>query len=58
MMVVWQDIMLNSSYNECVVCEMQGTKVNMIMTDYCMPGMSGYDLLKRLKVHLFSPHFL
>ncbi|XP_028775060.1 two-component response regulator ARR9-like [Neltuma alba] len=28
---------------------MQGTKVNMIMTDYCMPGMSGYDLLKRLK---------
>ncbi|KAM7259822.1 hypothetical protein ACFE04_015563 [Oxalis oulophora] len=29
--------------------EMQGLKVNLIMTDYCMPGMSGYDLLKRLK---------
>ncbi|CAK8567376.1 unnamed protein product [Lathyrus sativus] len=24
-------------------------KVNLIMTDYCMPGMSGYDLLKRVK---------
>ncbi|KAE9608973.1 putative response regulator and transcription factor RR-A-type family [Lupinus albus] len=28
----------------------EGTKVNLIMTDYCMPGMSGYDLLKRVKV--------
>ncbi|XP_054788306.1 two-component response regulator ORR4-like isoform X1 [Prosopis cineraria] len=27
----------------------EGAKVNMIMTDYCMPGMSGYDLLKRVK---------
>ncbi|XP_019416272.1 PREDICTED: two-component response regulator ORR9-like isoform X2 [Lupinus angustifolius] len=27
----------------------EGTKVNLIMTDYCMPGMSGYDLLKRVK---------
>ncbi|EXB60096.1 Two-component response regulator [Morus notabilis] len=26
-----------------------GLKVNLIMTDYCMPGMSGYDLLKRVK---------
>uniref|UniRef100_A0A7N0UUM2 Response regulatory domain-containing protein n=1 Tax=Kalanchoe fedtschenkoi TaxID=63787 RepID=A0A7N0UUM2_KALFE len=25
------------------------SKVNMIMTDYCMPGMTGYDLLKRVK---------
>jgi two-component response regulator (ARR-A family) len=24
-------------------------QVNMIITDYCMPGMSGYDLLKRVK---------
>ncbi|KAL2941844.1 Two-component response regulator ORR9 [Bienertia sinuspersici] len=29
--------------------EGQGTKVNLIMTDYSMPGMSGYDLLKRVK---------
>eukprot|EP01018_Ginkgo_biloba_P013963 Gb_33947 [translate_table: standard] len=24
-------------------------KVNMIITDYCMPGMTGYDLLKKVK---------
>ncbi|XP_010243491.1 PREDICTED: two-component response regulator ORR9-like [Nelumbo nucifera] len=29
--------------------ESQGVKVNLIMTDYCMPGMTGYDLLKRVK---------
>ncbi|KMT19685.1 hypothetical protein BVRB_1g007420 [Beta vulgaris subsp. vulgaris] len=29
--------------------EGQGTRVNLIMTDYSMPGMSGYDLLKRVK---------
>ncbi|CAO2834510.1 unnamed protein product [Amaranthus hypochondriacus] len=27
----------------------QGAKVNLIMTDYSMPGMNGYDLLKRVK---------
>ncbi|KAL8459487.1 hypothetical protein ACS0TY_036827 [Phlomoides rotata] len=26
------------------------SKVNLIMTDYSMPGISGYDLLKRIKV--------
>ncbi|GAB2270353.1 Two-component response regulator Orr4 [Dionaea muscipula] len=26
-----------------------GIRVNLIMTDYSMPGMSGYDLLKRVK---------
>ncbi|XP_026397528.1 two-component response regulator ORR3-like isoform X2 [Papaver somniferum] len=25
-------------------------KVNMIITDYCMPEMTGYDLLKRVKM--------
>ncbi|ERN00961.1 hypothetical protein AMTRI_Chr04g250380 [Amborella trichopoda] len=24
-------------------------KVNLIITDYCMPGMTGYDLLKKIK---------
>ncbi|XP_021759723.1 two-component response regulator ORR4-like isoform X3 [Chenopodium quinoa] len=27
----------------------QGTRVNLIMTDYSMPGIAGYDLLKRVK---------
>lgn len=27
----------------------QGTRVNLIMTDYSMPGITGYDLLKRVK---------
>lgn len=26
-----------------------GVKVNMIMTDYSMPGMTGYELLKKIK---------
>ncbi|KAL6326615.1 hypothetical protein AAG906_008477 [Vitis piasezkii] len=25
------------------------SKVNLIITDYCMPGMTGYELLKRVK---------
>ncbi|KAJ8437259.1 hypothetical protein Cgig2_010084 [Carnegiea gigantea] len=25
------------------------SKVNLILTDYCMPGMTGYDLLKKIK---------
>ncbi|XP_065029370.1 two-component response regulator ORR4 isoform X3 [Musa acuminata AAA Group] len=24
-------------------------EVNLVMTDYCMPGMTGYDLLKKIK---------
>ncbi|XP_059078171.1 two-component response regulator ORR3-like, partial [Cryptomeria japonica] len=32
-----------------VVNEKNELKVNMIMTDYCMPGMTGYELLKRIK---------
>ncbi|KEH35531.1 putative response regulator and transcription factor RR-A-type family [Medicago truncatula] len=26
-----------------------GPKVNLIITDYCMPGMTGYELLKKIK---------
>ncbi|KAL1816274.1 hypothetical protein DCAR_0520653 [Daucus carota subsp. sativus] len=26
-----------------------GSKVNLIITDYCMPGMTGYELLKKVK---------
>lgn len=24
--------------------------MNLIITDYCMPGMTGYDLLRKIKV--------
>ncbi|XP_015969207.1 two-component response regulator ARR8 [Arachis duranensis] len=27
----------------------QEVEVNMVITDYCMPGMTGYDLLKKIK---------
>ncbi|KAJ6849418.1 two-component response regulator ORR1-like [Iris pallida] len=26
-------------------------KIDIVLTDYCMPGMSGYDLLKAVKEH-------
>ena len=28
----------------------QEVEVNLIITDYCMPGMTGFDLLKKVKV--------
>lgn len=35
--------------SETVVQQGNETRVNLIMTDYSMPGMTGYDLLKRVK---------
>ncbi|KAK9056436.1 hypothetical protein SSX86_023797 [Deinandra increscens subsp. villosa] len=31
----------------------QEVEVNLIITDYCMPGMTGYDLLKKVKKSSF-----
>ncbi|KAM7507756.1 hypothetical protein LguiA_018209 [Lonicera macranthoides] len=39
----------SSSSSQTSKQELQGSKVNLIMTDYSMPGMSGYDLLKIVK---------
>ncbi|XP_044359615.1 two-component response regulator ORR4 isoform X1 [Triticum aestivum] len=36
----------------------QEVGVNLIITDYCMPGMTGYDLLRRVKVKEFAEPFL
>ena len=32
----------------------QEVEINLIITDYCMPGMTGYDLLKKVKVFLLN----
>lgn len=29
--------------------------MDLIITDYCMPGMTGYDLLKKIKVVIVLP---
>jgi two-component response regulator (ARR-A family) len=31
----------------------QEIEVNLVITDYCMPGMTGYDLLKKMKESSF-----
>lgn len=32
----------------------QDLEVNLVITDYCMPGMTGYDLLRKIKVSSIS----
>ncbi|KZV16552.1 hypothetical protein F511_11384 [Dorcoceras hygrometricum] len=38
-----------STASKPVLSQPQETKINLIITDYNMPGISGYDLLKRVK---------
>ncbi|KAE8714737.1 Two-component response regulator ARR8 [Hibiscus syriacus] len=35
--------------NSSVASDDQQVRVNLIITDYCMPGMTGYDLLRKIK---------
>ncbi|RHN60104.1 putative response regulator and transcription factor RR-A-type family [Medicago truncatula] len=38
---------------EDVASEVHGdVDVNLIIADYCMPGMTGYDLLRKIKVRI------
>lgn len=37
--------------NEDEQTNSQVIQVNLIITDYCMPGMTGYDLLRKIKVN-------
>lgn len=32
----------------------QEMEVNLIITDYFMPGMTGYDLLRKIKVYTYN----
>ncbi|GMH05020.1 hypothetical protein Nepgr_006860 [Nepenthes gracilis] len=38
-----------SSCQASDICPSHGLKVNLVLTDYCMPGMTGYELLKKIK---------
>ncbi|KAG9140390.1 hypothetical protein Leryth_018523 [Lithospermum erythrorhizon] len=39
----------NSWRSSLLALHVKDSKVNMIITDYSMPGMSGFDLLKKIK---------
>lgn len=42
---------LEFSYRSLIysLCILQALEVNLITTDYSMPGMTGYDLLRKIK---------
>ncbi|XP_020205863.1 two-component response regulator ORR9 [Cajanus cajan] len=42
------------TFNSSVASDIhQDVDVNLIITDYCMPGMTGYDLLRKIKESSF-----
>ncbi|KAI3472263.1 hypothetical protein Pfo_029751 [Paulownia fortunei] len=50
----WNEVETGNS-NEVFVSPKnhQEVEVNLVITDYCMPGMTGYDLLKKMKESSF-----
>ncbi|XP_057507058.1 two-component response regulator ARR9-like [Actinidia eriantha] len=44
-----EDDQINSNQPSVSPNTHQEVEVNLIITDYCMPGMTGYDLLKKIK---------
>ncbi|PSS15718.1 Two-component response regulator like [Actinidia chinensis var. chinensis] len=44
-----EDNQINSNQPSVSPNNHQEVEVNLIITDYCMPGMTGYDLLKKIK---------
>jgi two-component response regulator ARR-A family len=51
MMFFLKEFTTHASFGSATVRvdEQQDVAVNLIITDYCMPGMTGYDLLKKIK---------
>ncbi|KAK4761425.1 hypothetical protein SAY87_029309 [Trapa incisa] len=44
-----EDEQSSSDYPSISPSSQRVVEVNLIITDYCMPGMTGYDLLKKIK---------
>ncbi|XP_058782588.1 two-component response regulator ARR9-like [Vicia villosa] len=44
-----EDEMRNEKVSSMATETDQVVEVNLIITDYCMPGMTGYDLLRKIK---------
>ncbi|KAL0732598.1 hypothetical protein Bca4012_008807 [Brassica carinata] len=45
----WRALEFLGLDNEKASAELDRLKVDLIITDYCMPGMTGYELLKKIK---------
>ncbi|KAF8110005.1 hypothetical protein N665_0088s0023 [Sinapis alba] len=45
----WRALEFLGIDNEKASAELDKLKVDLIITDYCMPGMTGYELLKKIK---------